>query len=61
MKQPDARPTSKVTAAGLGGAVAVIVAWLLGVFAGVEVPTGVEGAFAVLAAWVAAYAKEETR
>ena len=56
---PEAMPTRKITVVGIGGAVAAIIAWVLGGLVGVDVPAGVESAFAVLAAWLAGYFTSE--
>lgn len=62
MSQESKKPTSKVTAAALGGGIAAV---LMGVFAIVSperyalVPPGFEGGIATLAAFVLAYAVRE--
>lgn len=58
MKQPTPAPNDKVTAAGVAGALAAIVAWGVGA-GGLDVPPGIEAAFAVIIMWVAAYFREE--
>lgn len=47
-------PVAKVTAAGLGGAVATILVWVLSLL-GVDVPTLVVGALVTLASFGAGY------
>ena len=59
MRQATKRPASKVTAAGVSGAIAAIAAWLLAEFAGVDMPAGVEAAFATVIAFVVGYLKED--
>lgn len=59
MKQATAKPATKVTAAGVSGAIAAIVAWLLAEFAGVDMPAGVEAAFATVFAFVVGYMVED--
>ena len=56
---PEAMPTRKITAVGIGGAVATIIAWVLGGLVGIDVPAGVESAFALLVAWLAGYFTSE--
>lgn len=58
MKQPTPAPNGKVTAAGLAGSLAAIVAWGVGA-GGLDVPPGIEAAFGVVITWGAAYLREE--
>jgi hypothetical protein len=51
-----AAPVAKVTAAGAGGAVAVVGVYVAGLF-GVEVPAEVAAAVSTLAAFAAGYLK----
>lgn len=53
------KPTSKITAVGIGGALATIAAWAVGAFTAVDVPPGVESALAVILAWLAGYLTED--
>ena len=53
-----ATPTPKVAAAGISGAVALILVWAAGLF-GLEVPPEVAAAFAVILAFVAGYLKTD--
>ena len=59
MKQATAKPTRKVGAAGIAGAIAAIIVWIVGEFAGIDVPTGVEAALATVVAFVAGYFVED--
>ena len=54
---PTRLPVPKVVAAGLGGAVATILLWLVEVTTGVEVPALVAGAATTLLAFAAGYLK----
>lgn len=56
MSEPTNRPTRKVSAATVGGAVAAIAAWLVQLGAGVDMPPGVEAAVATLVAAAAGWA-----
>ena len=47
-------PTPKVAAAGVSGAVALIIVWIVGMF-GVEVPAEVGAALATILAFVGGY------
>lgn len=49
----------KVTAAAVAAAVATIIVWVLGAFAGVDVPGVVEGALVVLLTFGAGYLKRD--
>jgi len=53
-----ATPTPKVAAAGISGAVALIIVWVAGLF-GLDVPPEVAAAFTVILAFVAAYFKTD--
>lgn len=53
-------PTSKVTAASVGGAVAVLIAWVLGLF-GIDLPAEAAAAIALLLSAGAGYATRERR
>lgn len=59
MTEPTNRPTRKVSAATAGGAVAAIVAWLVQMAGGVDMPPGVEAAVATLVAAVAGWAADD--
>ena len=50
-------PTPKVAAAGIAGAVSVILVWLLNTVAGVDVPPEVAAAFTTVLAFGAGYLK----
>jgi hypothetical protein len=52
----DARPVPKVAAAGVSGAVATLILWILAL-AGVDVPVAVAGALATACAFAAGYLK----
>lgn len=54
----DIRPTRKVGAGGIGGAVAVIVVWVVGLF-GVDVPAEVAAAFASVGSFIGAWATSD--
>jgi putative flippase GtrA len=54
-------PTSKMTAAGLAGGVAVIVAWALREFLRIDLPPEVSAALATLLAFGAGYVTTERR
>jgi hypothetical protein len=56
--QPTAEPTNKILAAGIGGAVSVVLAWLLGVF-GVDVPAEVAAAMTTIIAFAFGYMTKE--
>lgn len=51
----------KVQAGGLGGAVTVVIVWLLGAIANVDVPAEVASAFTVIISTGLAYAVKETK
>lgn len=53
VEQPSPRPTNKLSAAGIGAAVATAVVALLSIW--VEVPAGLEGGLATIVALVAGY------
>ena len=55
--QPTAAPTNKVAAAGIAGAISVLVIYLASALFGIELPTGVGESIAVIVAFVAAYFK----
>lgn len=57
--QPSAVPTEKVAAAGIAGAITVILVWIAGE-AGVVVPPEVASAFTTLVAFAAAYMKRNS-
>lgn len=57
--QPASTPTRKMTATVLGGAVATVLAWLIGVTTGADVPPGVESAFSVIVAVTAGWSTRE--
>lgn len=58
-EQPSAVPTRKMTATVLGGAVATVLAWLIGATTGADVPPGVESAFSVIVAVSAGWSTRE--
>ena len=45
---PSASPVNKVTASAAAGAVTAIVIWLLGAYAGIQIPDTVQSALIVL-------------
>lgn len=51
---PSAAPTRKVTAVGLGGAVATVATWIVGE-AGIDVPATVAAAITTIAVSAAGY------
>lgn len=53
---PNRVPVPKIQAAGLGGAVSLVLVWLLGLF-GVEVPPTVAAAFTTILAGLFGYVK----
>lgn len=55
--QPNAIPTAKVAATGVGGAVATIIIWLLGLF-GVAVSGEVAAALTTIIAFASGYMKK---
>lgn len=57
--QPTPAPSTKLTAAAVGGAVATIIIVLTQTFFGITFPAGFEGAVAVLAAFVLGYFVKE--
>ena len=59
--QPTSAPTDKVTAATIGAAVAVILAWVLEIATGVDIPAFVGGALAVVLTFLFGYLKTEQR
>ena len=48
-------PKAKVVAGGLGGAVSVILIWILSAYANVELPAEVAAAFTLVVSTVVAY------
>ena len=54
-------PTSKVTAAGLAGAVTTLVVFALGRWVGVDIPPEAAAGLTTLISFVLAWAKIETR
>lgn len=56
----DLAPTSKVTAAGAGGALAIVLVWAAGL-AGLDMPAEVAAAITVLVATAAGYLKTERK
>lgn len=57
--QPTATPSRKVTAMGLGGAVAAVISWVLQVTFSLDVPPGVESAFATIVGFATGYLVRE--
>jgi hypothetical protein len=53
--QPSAVPTRKITAAGLGGAVTIILVWIVHTLANVDVPPEVASSFTTLVAFALGY------
>ncbi len=51
---PELKPQRKVTAAGLGGAIAIVAVWTAGQF-GLEVPPEVAAAVSTIFSFVAGY------
>ena len=58
MNQPDPRPTHKIAAAGIGGAVATIIVAVLNAY-GVSLDPSVVAAIVTLAAFGAGYLRPE--
>ncbi len=54
INQPSAAPTTKVSAAGISGALTVVLVYVLG-FGGVEVPPEVASALTAIVAFAASY------
>lgn len=54
-------PTPKVQAAGIGGATASIILWLIGAFTDVQVPAEVGAALATLIAFISAYMTRDSK
>jgi hypothetical protein len=52
---PRYAPVPKVVAAGLGGALATLTVWLLGVFGGPEMPAEAAAALSAVLAFAAGY------
>lgn len=62
MDQPTARPTDKMTATGIGGAVATVVMVVLNVLIPeMEVPMGLEAAIATIVAFTFGYLTPERK
>ena len=57
--QPSLRPTRKVRAAGVGGAIGIIAVWVLNMFLAEPVPSEVASAIATLASVAVAYVTRE--
>ncbi len=55
MAESTAKPTNKVAASGLAGAVTVLIAWALKEFGGIELPAGIESAFTVVVSFATGY------
>lgn len=58
MDQPTLQPTSKVAAAGIAGALTIILVYALGQFS-IDVPAGVASAITTIIAFAAGYIKQE--
>jgi hypothetical protein len=54
MNQPTLQPTNKVTAAGIGGSVSVVLIYVAGLL-GLEIPPEVASAVTAIVAFVAGY------
>ena len=54
----DSTPVPKVAAAGIAGAVTVILVWLLNTAAGVDVPPEVASSFTAVLAFAAGWLKK---
>lgn len=54
---PSYTPVPKVAAAGIGGAVSVVVIWALKAFWGVEMPSEVAAAVATIVSFLSGYIK----
>ncbi|MDP9456959.1 MAG: hypothetical protein M3Q49_11630 [Actinomycetota bacterium] len=52
-------PTPKIAAAGIGGAIATILVWVVGLL-GLEVPAEVAAAFATVISFAAGYLKGDS-
>lgn len=59
--QPTNVPTNKVAAAGVAGAVTVIVVYLVKQFLGVDIPAEVASSFTAIVAFMSGYIVRETR
>jgi hypothetical protein len=57
----NAYPTQKVTAAGLAGAVSILVVWGLSQFANIDISPEVASAFTTLLAFLAGYLTPHAR
>ena len=53
--QPSVAPTSKVTAAGVGGATTVVLVWLVHELTSLQITAEVASSFTVLIAFISAY------
>lgn len=58
VNQPTNQPSSKVTAAGLGGAISILAVFIAGA-AGLTIPPEVASAVTILAACAAGYFQKE--
>ena len=59
MNQPTAAPTNKVASAGLGGALSVLVIFVIQSIWNVEIPAEVAAAIAAIVSFVAGYMTKE--
>ena len=58
MNEQSKAPVPKIQAAGVSGAVAIVIVWIL-TMAGVDVPPTVASAFAIIIATAGGYLKSE--
>lgn len=58
--QPTASPTTKVTAAGVGGALSIVLVWIAGEF-GISMPEEVASAFTTIIAFLSGYFVRDRR
>lgn len=59
--QVSAAPTNKVAASGIGGAVSVVLIWLINTVFGIEIPSEVAAAIATVAGFASGYLIREKR
>lgn len=59
INQPTAAPTSKVAAAGIGGAITVVLIYLAQTFFNIDLPAEVGGAVAVIVSFFSGYIVKE--
>lgn len=59
--QPTSSPTQKVAAAGIGGAITILVVYLVKLFFNVDVPAEVASAFTAIVSFLSGYFVRETK